>query len=112
MSNTYALVALGRIESLARTLEDLGKEPDDALLGALDHMSRAEKLEFIHAAIQTRHALEEWERQKVRNDDSLVLELRWRDVSIVLTGDVGGEARDGPERRLGGKRQDTETERE
>jgi competence protein ComEC len=31
----------------------------------------------------------DWERQKVRNDDSLVLELRWRDVSIVLTGDVG-----------------------
>src|SRR5207248_2965560 len=31
----------------------------------------------------------EWERQKVRNDDSLVLELRWRDLSIVLTGDIG-----------------------
>ena len=31
----------------------------------------------------------DWERQKVRNDDSLVLELRWREVSIVLTGDVG-----------------------
>jgi competence protein ComEC len=32
----------------------------------------------------------DWERQKVRNDDSLVLELRWRDVSILLTGDIGG----------------------
>jgi competence protein ComEC len=31
----------------------------------------------------------EWERQKVRNEDSLVLELRWRDVSVVLTGDIG-----------------------
>jgi competence protein ComEC len=31
----------------------------------------------------------EWERQKVRNDDSIVIELRWQDVSIVLTGDVG-----------------------
>jgi len=31
----------------------------------------------------------EWERQKVRNDDSIVLELRWRDVSVVLTGDIG-----------------------
>jgi len=31
----------------------------------------------------------DWERQKVRNDDSIVLELRWRDVSIVLTGDAG-----------------------
>ena len=31
----------------------------------------------------------DWERQKVRNDDSLVLELRWRDVSLLLTGDIG-----------------------
>jgi competence protein ComEC len=31
----------------------------------------------------------DWERQRVRNDDSLVLELRWRDVSMVLTGDIG-----------------------
>jgi competence protein ComEC len=34
-------------------------------------------------------AAADWERQKVRNDDSLVLELRWRDVSVVLTGDIG-----------------------
>ena len=38
----------------------------------------------------------DWERQAVRNDDSLVLELLWRDVSIVLTGDIGGEV----ERRI------------
>jgi competence protein ComEC len=25
----------------------------------------------------------------VRNDDSIVLELRWRDVSVLLTGDIG-----------------------
>ena len=31
----------------------------------------------------------DWERQKARNDDSLVLELRWRDVSVLLTGDIG-----------------------
>jgi competence protein ComEC len=31
----------------------------------------------------------DWERQKVRNDDSLVLELRWREVSVLLTGDIG-----------------------
>jgi competence protein ComEC len=34
----------------------------------------------------------DWERQDVRNDDSIVLELLWRDVSIVLTGDIGREA--------------------
>jgi competence protein ComEC len=33
----------------------------------------------------------DWERQDVRNDDSIVLELRWRDVSIVLSGDIGRE---------------------
>jgi competence protein ComEC len=33
--------------------------------------------------------VEEWERQKVRNDDSIVLDVRWRDVSILLTGDIG-----------------------
>jgi competence protein ComEC len=36
-------------------------------------------------------AIPEWERQVVRNDDSIVLELRWRNVSIVLTGDIGTE---------------------
>ena len=34
----------------------------------------------------------DWERQEVRNDDSIVLELRWRDVSVVLTGDIGSES--------------------
>jgi competence protein ComEC len=33
--------------------------------------------------------LADWERQKVRNDDSIVLELRWGDVSVLLTGDIG-----------------------
>lgn len=31
----------------------------------------------------------EWERQRVRNDDSVVLELRFGDVSILLPGDIG-----------------------
>lgn len=31
----------------------------------------------------------DWERQEPRNDDSIVLELRWREVSIVLPGDIG-----------------------
>jgi competence protein ComEC len=33
----------------------------------------------------------EWERQRVRNDDSVVLALRYGDVSIVLPGDIGRE---------------------
>jgi competence protein ComEC len=31
----------------------------------------------------------DWERQRVRNDDSVVVEVRWRDVSVLLTGDIG-----------------------
>jgi competence protein ComEC len=47
--------------------------------------------------IVARHpARADWERQKVRNDDSIVLELRWRDLSIVLTGDIG----QAPEREI------------
>jgi competence protein ComEC len=36
----------------------------------------------------------EWERQRVRNDDSVVMDLRLGDVSIVLPGDIeaSGEA--------------------
>ena len=36
-------------------------------------------------------ALPDWERQHVRNDDSIVLELLWKDVSVVLTGDAGAD---------------------
>ena len=31
----------------------------------------------------------DWDRQKVRNDDSVVIEMLFGDVSILLTGDVG-----------------------
>ena len=33
----------------------------------------------------------QWERQRVRNDDSEVLEIRYGGVSIVFTGDIGRE---------------------
>lgn len=33
----------------------------------------------------------DWERPRVRNDDSLVIEVRYRDVAILLTGDIGAE---------------------
>ncbi|MEO7190711.1 MAG: DNA internalization-related competence protein ComEC/Rec2 [Vicinamibacterales bacterium] len=35
--------------------------------------------------------LPDWERQKVRNDDSVVLRLRYGDVEMLLTGDVSAE---------------------
>jgi competence protein ComEC len=33
----------------------------------------------------------DWERQDVRNDDSIVVEILWKDVSIVMTGDISRE---------------------
>jgi competence protein ComEC len=42
--------------------------------------------------ILMRHpGIADWQRQDVRNDDSIVLEILWHDVSIVLTGDIGKE---------------------
>ena len=51
---------------------------------------RGDRISIDGVDVIARHpARADWERQKVRNDDSLVLELRWRDVSFVLTGDIG-----------------------
>jgi competence protein ComEC len=33
----------------------------------------------------------DWERPRVRNDDSVVLEILYRDVALLLTGDIGEE---------------------
>lgn len=33
----------------------------------------------------------EWERRRVRNDDSLVLEISYGEVAILLTGDIGAD---------------------
>jgi competence protein ComEC len=33
----------------------------------------------------------DWERQKVRNDDSIVIELRYGSVAVLLPGDIGAE---------------------
>ena len=45
----------------------------------------------------------DWERQRVRNDDSVVLEVRYRDVSILLPGDIGKDIERAlvPQLRLG-----------
>jgi len=40
----------------------------------------------------------DWERQRVRNDDSIVLDVRFGEVSVILPGDIGAEV----ERSLAG----------
>ena len=37
----------------------------------------------------------DWERQRVRNDDSIVIDVRWRAVSFLLTGDIGRDVERG-----------------
>jgi competence protein ComEC len=55
------------------------------------NVKAGERMAIDGVQVIVRHpGLPEWERQRVRNDDSIVLELVWRDVSIVLTGDIGG----------------------
>ena len=39
----------------------------------------------------TTRRVPDWERQRVRNDDSEVLEIRYGGVSFVFTGDIGRE---------------------
>jgi competence protein ComEC len=42
--------------------------------------------------IDTVHPIDpDWERQKVRNDDSMVLRIRYGRVEVLLTGDAGAE---------------------
>jgi competence protein ComEC len=66
-------------------------------LGAEWHTLQAgDRVRMAGVDIVTLHPpLPDWERQRVRNDDSVVLDVRFGNVSIVLPGDVGreGEAR-------------------
>ena len=54
---------------------------------------RGDRLSVDGVDIEAAHpAPADWERQKVRNDDSIVLDVRWRDVSVLLAGDIGRDA--------------------
>ncbi len=47
-------------------------------------------LEIGGVALSILHPpLPDWERQRVRNEDSLVIRLRYGDVELLLTGDIG-----------------------
>jgi competence protein ComEC len=51
-----------------------------------------DRFAFGNASVVVHHPPRpDWERQKVRNDDSEVLEIRYGGVSFVFTGDIGRE---------------------
>ena len=52
----------------------------------------ADRISFGNVELVVRHPpLPEWERQRVRNDDSEVVEILYGGVSLVFTGDIGRE---------------------
>ena len=56
----------------------------------VEERRRGDVVRFGEVEVRVLHpAAPDWERPRVRNDDSIVLELRYRDVSILLMGDVG-----------------------
>lgn len=52
-------------------------------------VQRGDSLEAGDVRFLVHHpGLAQWERHRVRNDDSVVVEVKYRDVSIVMAGDV------------------------
>ncbi|MGE5833073.1 MAG: DNA internalization-related competence protein ComEC/Rec2 [Acidobacteriota bacterium] len=55
-------------------------------------LQSGDRLEIGGVFLDVEHPpLADWERQKVRNDDSLVLRVTYRHVEFLLTGDAGAE---------------------
>ena len=53
-------------------------------------LQRGDRIDLGGVELRVHHpSLPDWQRQSVRNDDSLVLELRFGHVSFLLTGDIG-----------------------
>jgi competence protein ComEC len=58
--------------------------------GAWRELRRGDRLTIGTVDLDVLHPPDpDWERQRVRNDDSVVLRLRYGDVEMLLTGDIG-----------------------
>jgi competence protein ComEC len=102
---------LDHVGGAARVLEDLSPREvwegipveSSAVLQALRRMAQerqvtwrrvleGHELEVGGVHVIVRHpSSPDWQRVRVRNDDSVVLEVRYGDVSFLLTGDAGVE---------------------
>ena len=55
-------------------------------------VDEGDTLRIGQVTVDVRHpARPDWERPRVRNDDSVVLDIRYGGVSVVLPGDIGAE---------------------
>lgn len=64
---------------------------------AVEERREGEELQIGAARVFVLHPPPpDWERQRVRNDDSVVLEVLYGDVALLLTGDIGSDV----ERRI------------
>ncbi len=81
----------GRAGASARPLRRLAEAADS--IGAEWRTVRAgDRLRIATVEIVALHPpAPEWERQRVRNDDSIVLAVRMGQVSVILPGDIGRE---------------------
>ncbi|HVC18754.1 MAG TPA: DNA internalization-related competence protein ComEC/Rec2 [Vicinamibacterales bacterium] len=80
-------VPVPRLEAL----QQLRAQTDRAGIAWRD-LQRGDRLSVDGVDLVVRHPPPpDWERQKVRNDDSVVIELRFGEVSVLLTGDIGRE---------------------
>lgn len=65
------------------------RDEADAAHAAWHTLQRGDRIEIGGAELRVHHPpAPGWERQKVRNDDSLVIEVRFGGVSMLLTGDI------------------------
>ena len=79
------VIGLALRDELMRAAEDVGAASRTLLCG--------DRLREGQAEVRVWHPPPaDWERQRVRNDDSVVIEIRFGDVSIVLPGDVEASA--------------------
>ena len=58
----------------------------------IDAMRAGDTLRVGNVGLRVLHPPEpDWERRRVRNDDSVVVEIEYRDVALLLTGDISAE---------------------